>query len=233
MYDKGSHGGTRGNLCCSGGKSLANIFDLFKKIGQEVPQASPITRVVACLGNPGEKYTHTRHNCGFICADYLFQKYHASPWRIRFQALCAECVIGGFRTLIMKPQTYMNNSGEAVREALAFYKLTPSAVVVICDDISFACGRMRIRADGSDGGQRGLRSVIQELNTDKFPRIRLGAGQKPEQYDMADWVLSQFTKEEEKALFDRLEDAAEALPLLFSGEIETAMSRCNGRGRNE
>lgn len=211
---------------------MANIFDLFKKIGQETPPAGPVTRIVACLGNPGEEYTHTRHNCGFLCADYLFQKYNASPWRIRFQALCAECTIGNYRTLLLKPQTYMNRSGEAVREALAYYKLEPSALVVICDDINFPCGRMRIRTEGSDGGQRGLRSVILQLDTDRFARIRLGAGQKPESYDMADWVLSRFTKEEEKALFDRLEDAAEALPLLFSGDAGTAMGRCNGRGKN-
>jgi len=210
---------------------LADIFDLFKKIESGGVGHAPVTKIVACLGNPGAEYTVTRHNCGFICADYLVQKYNASPWKIRFKALCAECTVGGVRALILKPQTYMNLSGEAVREALDFYKLSPDALTVICDDINFDCGRMRIRKNGSDGGQRGLRSIITTLNTDAFPRIRLGAGKKPEKYDMADWVLSKFTPEEQKALFGCLECAAEALPLIFAGNTEEAMARLNGTGK--
>ena len=211
---------------------MADIFDLFKKIESENTNHAPVTKIVACLGNPGAEYTHTRHNCGFICADYLFQKYNASPWKLRFKALCSECTVGGVRVLLMKPQTYMNLSGEAVREALDFYKLSPDAVTVICDDINFECGRMRIRKSGSDGGQKGLRSIITHLNTDAFPRIRLGAGQKPEKYDMADWVLSKFTADEQKALFTCLECAADALPLILNGDTEAAMARFNGTGKN-
>ncbi len=211
---------------------MADIFDLFKKIESGSASHAPVTKIVACLGNPGAEYTLTRHNCGFICADYLFQKYNASPWKLRFKALCSECTIGGVRALIMKPQTYMNHSGEAVREALDFYKLTPDAVTVVCDDINFDCGRMRIRKSGSDGGQKGLRSIITHLNTDAFPRIRLGAGQKPEKYDMSDWVLSKFTADEQKALFSCLECAADALPLIFAGDTEAAMARFNGTGKN-
>ena len=211
---------------------MADIFDLFKKIESGSNAHAPVTKIVACLGNPGAEYVITRHNCGFICADYLFQKYNCSPWKLRFKALCSEATIGGVRALIMKPQTYMNHSGEAVREALDFYKLEPSAVTVICDDINFECGRMRIRKSGSDGGQRGLRSIITHLNTDAFPRIRLGAGQKPEKYDMSDWVLSKFTADEQKALFSCLECAADALPLIFNGDVDGAMSRFNGTGKN-
>ena len=212
---------------------MANIFDLFKKIESPSVTHAPVSRVVACLGNPGNEYTRTRHNCGFICADYLVQKYNAAPWKIKFKGLCAECTVGGERTLILKPQTYMNHSGEAVKEALDFYKLPPSALTVICDDINFDCGKLRIRKSGSDGGQRGLRSIITVLNTDEFPRIRLGAGKKPESYDMSDWVLSKFTAEEEKALFECLGAAADALPLIFAGNTEQAMSRFNGFGKKD
>lgn len=210
--------------------AVAGIFDLFKQIESKETHA-PISKIVACLGNPGEEYVHTRHNCGFLCADYIVQKYNASPWKIKFKGLCAECTIGGVRTLILKPQTYMNNSGESVREALGFYKLGTDALTVICDDINFECGRMRIRKNGSDGGQRGLRSIITCLGSDDFARIRIGAGKKPEKYDMAAWVLSKFTADEQKELFECLGCAAEALPLILEGKTELAMSKFNGTGK--
>ena len=211
---------------------MADIFDLFKKIESGGAAHAPVTKIVACLGNPGTEYAQTRHNCGFICADHLVEKFSGSPWKLRFKSLCSECTIGGVRALVMKPQTYMNLSGEAVREAIDFYKLEPAAVTVICDDINFECGRLRIRKSGSDGGQKGLRSIITHLGTDAFPRIRLGAGQKPEKYDMADWVLSKFTADEQKALISCLGYAADALPLIFAGDVDAAMSRFNGTGKS-
>lgn len=212
---------------------MSGIFDLFKKIEAEREEKArrPISYLVAGLGNPGEKYELTRHNAGFLCADYLYARFGGERWKLRFKALCSECETGEGRILLLKPQTFMNASGEAIAEAMRFYKLPPEKLIVICDDVNFPCGAMRIRPNGSDAGQRGVRSTILALGSDAFPRIRLGVGEKPDPaYDLADWVLSRFGEEEKKAIYSCFEDSAEAIRLIQKGEIETAMSRCNRKG---
>ena len=207
---------------------MANIFDLFKKI-EKKESPSPITHIVVGLGNPGEKYTFTRHNAGFLAVDYLTQKLGFKCDRLKFKALVGEATIGGARTLVMKPQTFMNASGEAIKEAADFYKIAPENIIVISDDASFDVGKLRIRKNGSAGGHNGLKSVIECLNSDKFPRIKLGVGQKPHpDYDIADWVLARLPKEEEPRFFSVLESVPDILSLMTKGETEKAMCDFNG-----
>lgn len=207
---------------------MANIFDLFKKIEKSEPQ-SPITKIVVGLGNPGEKYTYTRHNAGFLAIDYLCQKYGVKCDRLKFKSLCGEVTINGVRTLLLKPQTFMNASGEAIREACDFYKISPENVIVISDDASFEVGKLRIRKNGSAGGHNGLKSVIECLNSDAFPRIKLGVGQKPNpDHDIADWVLARLPKEKEPIFFGVLENMPSILALMLKDETEKAMCDFNG-----
>ena len=148
--------------------------------------------------------------------------------RSRFKALCGEVVIAGRRGLVMKPQTYMNASGEAVREAADFYKISPENIYVICDDISLAPGRVRLRKKGSDGGQKGLRSIIYQLGSDDFPRIRVGVGEKPRpDYDLADWVLGTFPESDKTAVFEALGRICDTLPTLIGGDTDKAMNILN------
>ncbi|MCI8387654.1 MAG: aminoacyl-tRNA hydrolase [Clostridiales bacterium] len=210
---------------------MADIFDLFKKIEKQ-PQAplEPISFILVGLGNPGNEYTFTRHNAGFMTIDYLMQKYNFKVDRARFKALCGEVTIAGRRGLVMKPQTYMNASGEAVREAADFYKITPENIIAICDDINLEPGSVRVRKKGSDGGQKGLRSIIYQLGSDNFPRIRMGVGAKPHpDYDLADWVLGQFSEEGKKQFFTAMERVGEGLPTIISGDIDKAMNMLNAR----
>ena len=204
---------------------MANIFDLFRKI--ESPNDSrPISRLVVGLGNPGASYEGTRHNAGFIAIDAIAKAQNASPFRLKFHALVSECVIGDERVLLMKPETFMNLSGEAVGEATGFYKLAPEQVVVLCDDVSFAPGALRIRRKGSAGGHNGLKSIIAHLGSDTFVRFRLGVGEKPSPaYDLADWVLGKFSKEDLAALTATANTLPEALTLWFSGKEDLCMSR--------
>ena len=207
---------------------MSNIFDLFKKIEKKEPQA-PITHIIVGLGNPGEKYTFTRHNAGFLAIDYLSQRVGFKCDRIKFKALCGEATINGVRALVLKPQTFMNASGEAIKEAADFYKIAPENIIVISDDASFDVGKLRIRKNGSAGGHNGLKSVIECLNSDKFPRIKLGVGQKPHpDYDIADWVLARLPKEEEPRFFSVLESIPDILNLMLKGETEKAMCDFNG-----
>jgi len=158
-----------------------------------------IKYIVAGLGNPGEKYLFTRHNTGFLALDYISQKYNFKINNVKFKSLCAKYN----NALFMKPQTYMNNSGEAVSEAARFYKIPTENILVISDDISLPVGKLRIRKSGSDGGQKGLRSVTEHLSTEEFPRIKIGVGEKPHpDYDVVDWVLSKFSKDDEKIIFE-------------------------------
>lgn len=209
---------------------MSNIFDLFKKIETAKPTASgPITHLLVGLGNPGREYAFTRHNAGFLSLDYIAERLGVKIDRLRFKALTAEATLGGVRVLLMKPQTYMNNSGEAVREAAAFYHIPPENVVVISDDISLDVGRLRVRGKGSDGGQKGLRSIIYHLNADTFPRIKVGVGKKPHpEMELADWVLSGFTAEEQKVLFALFATVEDGASLLLQGKLDEAMQRCNG-----
>ena len=210
---------------------MANIFDIFKEIstGKE-SKTTPITHLIVGLGNPGDKYYNTRHNAGFLMMDYLSQRAGVKVDRVKFKALIAETSLGGKRVLLMKPQTLMNNSGLAVKEAAAFYKIAPENILVFSDDVSLDVGRSRMRLKGSDGGQKGLRSIIREMGTDEFPRIRFGVGAKPHpDYDMADWVLSEFSKDDQKLLFARFEPAFDATLRYLAEDSEAAIRLCNAK----
>lgn len=184
--------------------------------------------LVVGLGNPGGKYTLTRHNSGFLCVDMLSQKLNFRVDKLKFKSLIADTTINGHRCIVMKPQTYMNNSGEAVRECASFYKIPPERIIVISDDTSLDIGKMRIKRKGSDGGQKGLRSIIYHMNSDNFPRVKIGVGKKPHpDYDMADWVLSEFKKDEQKVLEPVLENACKALELMLDNQIDKAMNLYN------
>lgn len=211
---------------------MADIMELFKKIssGSTGTETAGAPEYIICgLGNPGDKYARTRHNAGFLAMDYLSQKCSIPIKRVRFKSLVGEGMVDGKRVLFMKPQTFMNASGEAVKEAADFYKIPPEKIIVFSDDVNFAPGCMRIRKSGSDGGQKGLRSIITLMNTDQFPRVRLGVGEKPSrEYDMADWVLGKLSDADCKAMYPCLEATYETITLIMNGKIEDAMGKFNG-----
>ena len=185
--------------------------------------------LVVGLGNPGLNYARTRHNVGFRAVDALAEKLGVKIDRARFRGLTAQASAGGEKLLLLKPQTFMNLSGEAVGEAARFYKLPPERVLVISDDVSLPVGKLRIRKGGSAGGHNGLKSIIQHLGTDQFPRIKVGVGQKPHpDYDMADWVLSKFAGEDLKTITEAIRKAADAVECLIQEGPDKAMNRFNG-----
>lgn len=202
------------------------MFDRFRK--KTYASVGTPEFIVVGLGNPGGKYTLTRHNSGFLCVDMLSEKLNFRVDKLKFKSLIADTTINGHRCIVMKPQTYMNNSGEAVRECASFYKIPPERIIVISDDTSLDIGKMRIKRKGSDGGQKGLRSIIYHMNSDNFPRVKIGVGKKPHpDYDMADWVLSEFKKDEQKVLEPVLENACKALELMLDNQIDKAMNLYN------
>lgn len=191
--------------------------------------AGPMDFIVAGLGNPGKQYEGTRHNAGFMALEALAERLGVPVTRVRFKSYCGEAVIGEKRALLLMPQTFMNLSGEAVCEAMRFYKLPPERVLVMMDDISLPVGVIRLRRKGSDGGQKGMRSIITLSGSDQFPRIKLGVGAKPHpDYDLAAWVLSRFTKEEAPGMVQAAHHAAEAAELIVQGRMEEAMNRYSG-----
>lgn len=203
------------------------MFNRFRKQTTTGAVGTPEFIVVG-LGNPDKKYTLTRHNSGFLCIDMLGEKLNFKVDRLKFKSLVADTTINGHRCIVMKPQTYMNNSGEAVRECAAFYKIKPENIIVIYDDISLDVGKLRIRRKGTDGGHNGIKSIIYHLNSDQFPRIKVGCGKKPHpDYNLADWVLSEFKKDEQKALLPALENACKAIELLLENQIDKAMNLYN------
>ena len=208
---------------------MADIFELFKKISSEnTAPSGPITHVVVGLGNPGAEYLHTRHNAGFLAIDYICNKYNARVNKSAHKALVGEATIGGKRVLLVKPQTYMNLSGESIKSALDFYKIKPENLIVIYDDISLDVGRLRVRRDGSAGGHNGIKSIIANIGTQIFPRIKVGVGQKPHpDYDLASWVLSEFKNEELKALEGTFSTVCEGLEKILTASIDDAMQVCN------
>lgn len=211
---------------------MSNIFDLFKKIESEKQPHAPVSWLLVGLGNPGEKYTFTRHNAGFLALDYISQKLDVKINRAKFDALCGEVMIGTQGVLMMKPQTYMNESGRAVRQAADFYKIAPDHIIVLSDDVSLDVGLVRVRRSGSDGGQKGLRSIIYQLNSDGFPRIKMGVGAKPHpEMDMTDWVVSKFTEPEQKLIFERYEDVLEGVRKIIAGDTDGAMQLCNKKAK--
>lgn len=188
--------------------------------------AGPVDYLIAGLGNPGKQYEATRHNAGFMAVEALADKLAVRVNRVRFKSYCGEAETEGRRVLLMMPQTFMNNSGEAVREAMQFYKLPPERCLILFDDISLPVGTIRVRRKGSDGGQRGMRSIILLTGSDQFPRIKIGIGDKPHpDYDLAAWVLSRFTKEEGPRIIEAAHSAADAACLIVQDKIDEAMNR--------
>ena len=206
---------------------MSSIFNLFRKI-ETSDARKPVGRLVACLGNPGKDYALTRHNAGFLFAEYYAAQKGFRIDRAKFRALTGETEIAGERVLFLCPTTYMNDSGVSVREAADFYKIPPEKILVICDDVQFDVGKIRIRRKGSDGGQKGLRSIIYHLNSEDFPRVRIGVGQKPSpDTDMVNWVLGKFSKDDLEKLKTVFENVSSALEYLVKDDFDTPMSRYN------
>lgn len=184
--------------------------------------------LVVFLGNPGDKYRNTRHNVGFMTADIFEKRENIKIKRIKYNALTAKCSIGGSITMLIKPQTYMNLSGKSVRQAASFYRIPEHRIIVISDDVSLEVGKLRIRRKGSAGGHNGLKSIISELGSDEFCRVRIGVG-SPENpdYEMADWVLGKFGGGEKKLISKTIQDAADAVELIISEGIDRTMNKYN------
>ena len=188
----------------------------------------PVSWLIVGLGNPGEQYENTRHNVGFLVADELGERGSFPIQRLKFKALTNTAVIGGQGALVMKPTTYMNLSGEAVGEAARFYKIPPGRVLVISDDVDLPLGKLRIRRGGSAGGHNGLKSVIQHLGADQFPRLKVGVGGKPHpDYDMADWVLGKLQGEDKRVMDEAVKRAADAVECFLKDGPQKAMNRFN------
>lgn len=184
--------------------------------------------LIAGLGNPGREYENTRHNAGFASIDRLAEKNHISIDMKKFQALCGTGYIGGQKVLLLKPQTYMNLSGESLRAACDFFKIDPEQeLIVIYDDISLASGQLRIRAKGSAGGHNGIKSIISHLGTQVFLRVKVGVGEKPQGWDLADYVLGHFSKEEQQVMQESFDRAADAAAALLSEEVQQVMNEYN------
>ena len=184
--------------------------------------------LIAGLGNPGREYENTRHNAGFASIDRLAEKNHISIDMKKFQALCGTGYIGGQKVLLLKPQTYMNLSGESLRAACDFFKIDPEQeLIVIYDDISLAPGQLRIRAKGSAGGHNGIKDLIKQLGTQKFVRIKVGVGAKPQGWDLADHVLGRFSPEDREKFDDAVKEAVDAVTLMVQDRTDEAMNRYN------
>ncbi len=185
--------------------------------------------LIAGLGNPGKEYENTRHNAGFLVLDTLAQKLGADLSERKHRALCGKAVIGGQKVILLKPQTYMNSSGESIRAAADYYKVPPEDILVVYDDISLAPGQLRIRAKGSAGGHNGIKSIIAHLGTQEFPRVKVGIGEKPPRMDLADYVLGHFSSGEKKIMEEAAKEAADAICEIVNVGIEQAMNDHNCR----
>ncbi len=204
-----------------------SVFDIFKKLEKKQP-SGPVEYIICGLGNPGVDYENTRHNIGFMTVDTLCGKYDLNCKKLKFKSLTCDAIIAGHRCLIMKPTTFMNKSGEAVTEAMQFYKIPPERTIIVYDDISLPPGKLRIRRKGSDGGHNGIKNIIYLSGSDTFPRIKLGIGAKPNaEYNLADWVLGHFKKEDGEKLERCFDNAVAALELMVDGKIDEAMNKFN------
>ncbi len=183
--------------------------------------------IIAGLGNPSKQYENTRHNVGFLSVEALADQIGADFTERKFKAFCAKGMIGGQKVILVKPQTFMNNSGESLREVVDFYKVDPSEVIVVYDDISLDVGQLRVRAKGSAGGHNGMKSIIQHLGTQDFARVRVGIGNKPPKMDLADYVLGHFSRDEEKVIQDAAKEAALAVTVMIESGVDAAMNRFN------
>ena len=187
-----------------------------------------VSWLLVCLGNPGDKYENTRHNVGFMVADEVAERQRKPIQRLKFKALTNILTISQEKVLVMKPITYMNLSGEAVGEAARFYKLPPGHVLVISDDVDLPLGKLRLRMGGSAGGHNGLKSIIQHLGADQFPRLKVGVGGKPHpDYDMADWVLGKLQGEDKKVMDQAVKRAADAVECFLRDGPQKAMNQFN------
>ena len=191
------------------------------------PPIGPVEWMVVGLGNLGSQYAQTRHNAGFRTLDAVAEKAGAKVNRLRFQGQTGVGELAGKKVLFLKPSTFMNLSGKSVVPAMQFYKLKPQQVLILFDDISLPCGRLRIRRKGSDGGHNGMKNILYLSGSDQFPRVKMGVGHKPEGWDLADWVLSRFSDAENKALEEAIAHAVEAVSLIVAGDTEEAMNRFN------
>lgn len=189
--------------------------------------------IIAGLGNPGKEYERTRHNTGFLCIDYLSALYRIPVSKIKFKSLIGEGIIQGKKVVLAKPQTYMNNSGEAIKAIADYYKVDAGNVVIIYDDVDLKPGVIRIRPKGSSGTHNGMKSIIYHLQTDEFPRFRIGIGKPPENVDMVSYVLGVFSEEEQRIINEVIERTAMAVGDFLAAGIETAMSKYNGRNNND
>ena len=212
------------------------MYDIFEKL-KSLNTAPTVTGtpefLVVGLGNPEPKYDTTRHNAGFMAIDHIAQKTGCKVNQLKFKSLCGMCEIEGKKVMLIKPTTYMNSSGEAVREAAAFYKIPPEKTIIIFDDISLDVGKMRIRRKGSDGGHNGIKSIIYLTGSDQFPRIKVGVGAKPPKMDLADYVLSRFGAEEQKIMDEAFGEAAEAAVMMMTTGAERAMNHYNAKKKAE
>lgn len=206
-----------------------SIFDVFDRISSNSPAGrGKIEYVIAGLGNPGMEYEGTRHNAGFFTVEMLAAQYGEEIRRLQFKGKTAEVTLDGVRCLLLKPTTYMNNSGESIVQALDFYKLDTNRLIVIFDDISLEPGRLRIRNKGSHGGHNGIKSIIELTGSDQFPRVKMGVGKKPHpDYDLAKWVLGKFRGEDTDKLRSAAENACEAVKLMVNGKVNEAMNKFN------
>ena len=204
------------------------IMDIFAQLEKERTSGGKPEWLITGLGNPGLVYEKTRHNAGFMTMDCLAEQEQLQINRMKFKGYCTDATLAGKRCLILKPQTYMNNSGEAVVQAMQFYKLDISHLIVVFDDISLDVGKLRIRRKGSAGGHNGIKSIIELTGSEEFARIKIGVGKKPNpNMNLADWVLSKFTEQELTFMQKSCENACQALKLILSGQTDKAMNLYN------
>ncbi len=204
-----------------------SIWDVFKKIEGERSSLKP-QFIIAGLGNPGLAYENTRHNAGFMAVDRLLDEVQNTGFKLKFKSKCTTVSISGKSCLILKPETFMNNSGEAIEAAMSFYKIPVQNLIVLSDDISLDVGKIRIRRKGSSGGHNGIKSIIDLTGSEDFPRVKIGVGKKPRpDYDLAKWVLSKFFESEREALSRALDSAAQSVKLILNGKTDEAMNKYN------
>ena len=204
-----------------------DIFEKLKSISTPMP-TGPVEYIIIGLGNIGTQYEGTRHNAGFMVIDNIAKKYNVDVKKLKFKSLCGDVTISEKRCLLMKPSTFMNNSGEALVEAMNFHKVPIENVIVIYDDISLEPSFLRIRRKGTDGGHNGIKSIIYLTGKDNFPRVKIGVGKKPNpNYNLADWVLSTFKREEFELIQQALDKATSCIELMVSGKINDAMNKYN------
>ncbi len=184
-------------------------------------------KVIIGLGNPGSKYDNTKHNIGFDVIDYISHQYNISINKVKFKSIIGEGKIDGERVILVKPQTYMNLSGESVREIIEWYKLPVGNIIIIFDDIDLNMGKIRVRPKGSAGSHNGMKSVIYQIQDDNFPRIRIGIGRPPEGWDLADYVLSKFGADDRKIMDESVKNAAKAVEIIIKSGVDSAMNLIN------